>query len=564
MQRRIQKSDTEPKSFFQFKSYQKNLRRPALSRRTRWARKMLPVCLLLAAVCLQGSLLQEARSKDQRKPFFERFRRLEEQFRRFQEVTLLRLQGIAGNYNISYNIDTRFRLLAEQYDTVAAALNASHAALREDLGSLKTWMKKLQRRTKKLASKLSSLAESLSESRKQSSGERLQLSALLSNLTLQTAGHTADLTALRASRNTLQKELASLREASRSQGTKMEALEQQLKNTLHKEVLASGHHELAAAQRLNQTPQDKLPEAGGSQGHRVKKLHAKHKQRKKLGEKRQQLLAQAAKRRLQSSLFHGNKTPGQERQPETPTVPEPQAARQQLRRVAKISQEQLQSPSPEKPGTICNVDSMLLFPNKSTENFATFGQGFQTSLHELSVCSWVSTHARSLGTILSYATEENDNKLVLHGRNTAALASIHFVIGDPAFRELPVEQLLDGGWHHMCVIWSSIQGKYWFYVDRRLASMGSKFQEGYEIPPGGSLVLGQEQDVVGGGFDPSEAFVGRLSGFAIWNRTLMPGEVSSIAIGKGLPHGTILRLADVSSLNGSVQKVNCTCLEHCL
>uniref|UniRef100_A0A8C3F5J8 Pentraxin 4 n=1 Tax=Chrysemys picta bellii TaxID=8478 RepID=A0A8C3F5J8_CHRPI len=501
MQRRIQKSDTEPKSFFQFKSYQKNLRRPALSRRTRWARKMLPVCLLLAAVCLQGSLLQEARSKDQRKPFFERFRRLEEQFRRFQEVTLLRLQGIAGNYNISYNIDTRFRLL--QYDTVAAALNASHAALREDLGSLKTWMKKLQRRTKKLASKLSSLAESLSESRKQSSGERLQLS------------HTADLTALRASRNTLQKELASLREASRSQGTKMEALEQQLKNTLHKEVLASGHHELAAAQRLNQTPQDKLPEAGGSQGHRG----------------------------------------GQEAGPSS------QCMHEQQPHVLGTGSDcgSLSLPSP-----VCNVDSMLLFPNKSTENFATFGQGFQTSLHELSVCSWVSTHARSLGTILSYATEENDNKLVLHGRNTAALASIHFVIGDPAFRELPVEQLLDGGWHHMCVIWSSIQGKYWFYVDRRLASMGSKFQEGYEIPPGGSLVLGQEQDVVGGGFDPSEAFVGRLSGFAIWNRTLMPGEVSSIAIGKGLPHGTILRLADVSSLNGSVQKVNCTCLEHCL
>uniref|UniRef100_A0A674I6Z2 Pentraxin 4 n=1 Tax=Terrapene triunguis TaxID=2587831 RepID=A0A674I6Z2_9SAUR len=435
---------------------------------------MLPVCLLLAAVCLQGSLLQEAGTRDQRKPFFERFRRLEEQFRRFQEVTLLRLQGIAGNYNISYNIDTRFRLLAEQYDTVAAALNASHAALREDLGSLKTWMKKLQRRTKKLASKLSSLAESLSESR-----------------------HTADLTALRASRNTLQKELESLREASRSQGTKLEALEQQLKNTWTIGVTQYGCSYVMFLWR----------------GRGARRLVHRH------------------NARMSSSLMCSG---------------------------------QAVTVAFSLPSPVCNVDSMLLFPSASTENFATFGQGFQTGLHELSVCSWVSTHARSLGTILSYATEENDNKLVLHGRNTAALASIHFVIGDPAFRELPVGQLLDGGWHHMCVIWSSIQGKYWFYVDRRLASTGSKFQEGYEIPPGGSLVLGQEQDVVGGGFDPSEAFVGRLSGFAIWNRTLMPGEVSSIAIGKGLPRGTILRLADVSSLNGSVQKVNCTCLEHCL
>nr|XP_006130647.1 pentraxin-4 [Pelodiscus sinensis] len=518
---------------------------------------MLPICLLLAAGCLPGSLSQEARTGEPRKPFFERVRRLEEQFRRFQEVTLRHLQGIAGNYNISYNIDTRFRHLAAQHDTVTAALNASHAALQEDLGPMKTWMKKLQKRTKKLASKLSSLAGSLGDSRKQSSGERLQQSALLSNLTLQTAGHTAELAALRASSNTLQSQLESLQEASRSQGTQMEVLEQRLKHMLHKEALASGHQKLATAQELNQTPQDKQPEAGGSQGPGVK-LKAKRRQRKKT--LAQQLLAQAANRGLQSSLARGSQTPG----PETPTMPEPQAARPPPRSTTQISYEPLWPPAPENLGTLCNVGSMLLFPNASTENFAAFGQAFRTGLHELSACGWGSTPARSLGTILSYATEENDNKLVLHGRNTAPPGAIHFVIGDPAFRELPVGRLLDGRWHHVCVIWSSLQGKFWFYVDRRLAALGSRFQEGYEIPPGGSLILGQEQDVVGGGFDPSEAFVGRLAGFAIWDRALTPGEVSSIVTGKGLPRGVILSLADVSSLNGWVQKVNCTCLEHCV
>lgn len=207
---------------------------------------------------------------------------------------------------------------------------------------------------------------------------------------------------------------------------------------------------------------------------------------------------------------------------------------------------------------------MLVFPNASTENFATFKPGFHTQLLELSLCSWVSTSARYLGTILSYANEENDNKLVLHGRDSAPRNSIHFVIGDPAFRELPVRRLLDAKWHHICVIWSSIQGRYWFYVDRKLTSMGSKFQKGYEIPPGGSLILGQEQDTVGGGFEPSEAFVGFLAGFAIWDRALSPGEVSGIATGKGLPRGAILTLANVSALSGSVQKMTCTCLEHCL
>lgn len=207
---------------------------------------------------------------------------------------------------------------------------------------------------------------------------------------------------------------------------------------------------------------------------------------------------------------------------------------------------------------------MLAFPNASTESPAAFGPSFHTGLLEFSLCSWVRTGARYLGTILSYATEDNDNKLVLHGRDAAPRDAIHFVIGDPAFRELPVGRLLDRQWHHLCVIWSSLQGRYWFYVDRRLVSLGSSFRKGYEIPARGSLVLGQEQDTLGGGFEPSEAFVGNLAGLAMWDRALSPGEVSGIAIGNGLPRGPIFSLANITKLSGAVQKVSCSCLEHCL
>lgn len=206
---------------------------------------------------------------------------------------------------------------------------------------------------------------------------------------------------------------------------------------------------------------------------------------------------------------------------------------------------------------------MLVFPDQSTDNYAAFGAGLREALLELSICGWIRTNATYLGTILSYATEDNDNKLVLHGRRGHTHDAFHFVIGDPAFRELPLLPLTDGRWHHACFIWSSIQGKYWFYVDRRLTSTGSRFQKGYEIPAGGSLVLGQEQDAVGGGFDSSEAFVGSLAGFAMWSRALSPGEVSGIATGKGLPRGTVLTLADASAIHGDVRKVDCRCLEHC-
>lgn len=206
---------------------------------------------------------------------------------------------------------------------------------------------------------------------------------------------------------------------------------------------------------------------------------------------------------------------------------------------------------------------MLIFPNTSTENVIYLSPGILMPLRALSFCSWIRMTTNHLGTLLSYATKDNDNKLVLHGRDSLVPGSIHFVIGDPVFRELSLQPLLDGQWHHICIIWTSVEGKYWLHIDRRIVASGSRFREGYEIPPGGSLVLGQEQDTVGGEFDSSEAFVGGISGLAIWDRALFPGEVANLASGKELPTGAIVMLTNVTSVGGFVQRAKCTCLEQC-
>ncbi|XP_042361527.1 pentraxin-4 [Plectropomus leopardus] len=234
-------------------------------------------------------------------------------------------------------------------------------------------------------------------------------------------------------------------------------------------------------------------------------------------------------------------------------------------------------PVPKKDATICNVDSMLFFPSASAENFVTF---FQTlpDLPELSVCLWLRVEASHVGTLLSYATDDNDNQLVLYGRNSSASSSassssshpfytsssLDFIIGDPVYRRLPASSLLDARWHHLCVLWSSIQGRFWHYSDRRLASSGSNFRKGWEIPGGGSVVLGQEQDTVGGGFDPAEGFAGRMAGFRVWSRVLSPKEVEGVAEGRGVPRGVVLGMEDIKEVHGEVQQVACECLEHCV
>lgn len=68
---------------------------------------------------------------------------------------------------------------------------------------------------------------------------------------------------------------------------------------------------------------------------------------------------------------------------------------------------------------------------------------------------------------------------------------------------------------------------------------------------------------MGGGFDGPEAFVGSLAGLAIWHRVLVPREVSNLATGKEFLMGAILTLANAASVDGFVQRVNCTCLQLC-
>ncbi|XP_059203825.1 pentraxin-4 isoform X1 [Centropristis striata] len=237
-------------------------------------------------------------------------------------------------------------------------------------------------------------------------------------------------------------------------------------------------------------------------------------------------------------------------------------------------------PAPKKDATICNVDSMLFFPSASAENYVTFFRSLP-NLPELSVCLWLRVDTSHVGTLLSYATDDNDNQLVLYGHNSSASSasfsasshpsyasssspSLDFVVGDPVYRRLPASSLLDARWHHLCVLWSSIQGRFWHYSNRRLTSSGSNFRKGWEIPGGGSVVLGQEQDTVGGGFDPAEGFAGQVAGFRVWSRVLSPTEVEGVAEGRGVPRGVVLGMEDIKEVHGEVQQVACECLEYCV
>ncbi|XP_035195561.1 pentraxin-4 [Oxyura jamaicensis] len=417
---------------------------------------LLPLCLLLL---LQGGLPEAPGPAARTGPVLQRLRMLEEQFRRFREVTLSHLQSIARNYNISYNIDRRFQVLAEQ----AEAADAARAVLGAELSRLAAAGRRLHRRVKRLEGTVGAL----------------------------TPRH----------------------------------------RLLARPEAGAEPHSLWDTVRSQHEPRGPAPPSTAS----PRPLKVKQ----RLREEGHRLLVETG-------------TTGMPMQDAEP-LRDAQAVTAPLSATATGPQEQ--------PGTACNVGSVLLFPSASVGNAAVLRPGLRAGLWALSLCTWVLTPAPRLGTVLNYASEDGDSELAVHGQDGDP-GSARFVIGDTAFRELPVTPLLDGKWHHLCLIWSSGRGQYRFYVDRRLLAAGSGFQRGYEIPAGGSLVLGQLQGHVRAGFSPTGAFVGRLAGLAVWSRALVPGEVASMATGQGLPRRPLLTLAN-ATLQGEVQRVACPCLEHC-
>ena len=83
-------------------------------------------------------------------------------------------------------------------------------------------------------------------------------------------------------------------------------------------------------------------------------------------------------------------------------------------------------------------------------------------------------------------------------------------------------------WHHICVTWRSTNGAWQFYLDGQLQSNGTGLKENHQIPAGGTVVIGQDQDTVGGGFQTADSFgPGEVTEVNLWSRVLSASDIAA-------------------------------------
>ncbi|XP_063590684.1 C-reactive protein 1.1-like [Penaeus indicus] len=187
-------------------------------------------------------------------------------------------------------------------------------------------------------------------------------------------------------------------------------------------------------------------------------------------------------------------------------------------------------------------------------------------LKDLSVCTWLKvTYFREETYVYSYATSDKRNNELNMGikENTVRIA-----VAGEYFSEYASQSYVPDVWYHSCFVLrsdneSQINLSTAASTNSEKRSVIGSLTRGILLK--GSLVLGQETDLVLGGFSEQQSFSGVLTGFNLYNRSLTDGEVALLADCSGkVPEGELVAWSATSwLLEGPVQEFNINPDEYC-
>lgn len=153
----------------------------------------------------------------------------------------------------------------------------------------------------------------------------------------------------------------------------------------------------------------------------------------------------------------------------------------------------------------------------------TGASAFPSSAVALSV--WLRTSQTSDFSVVSYGVSgEPDHFLIYfiaNGSLRIGVANVvHGATGDVT------SALADGSWHHV-VISGSIASELNYYLDAQLVATVT-IPPGSALEPGGTLIVGQDQDSVNGGFSTLQALDGDVDELALYDHELSEAQIQAI------------------------------------
>uniref|UniRef100_A0A147BER9 Fibrillin n=2 Tax=Ixodes ricinus TaxID=34613 RepID=A0A147BER9_IXORI len=179
-------------------------------------------------------------------------------------------------------------------------------------------------------------------------------------------------------------------------------------------------------------------------------------------------------------------------------------------------------------GALCETvrpsNFSLHFLDASVSNYARIS--VKRNLRAITLSFFMKTsQSKERGTPVSYAFADPE---------TGAIVDNGLVISDPNKLLLYIFQesydtntvANDNNWHHCAVTWNSKTGQWTFYWDGQSRITGVRSMGGHMFK--GELVVGQEQDQVGGAFSGIESYSGHVAELNMWDYEMSASEITSL------------------------------------
>ncbi|MBN3315097.1 CAH6 anhydrase, partial [Atractosteus spatula] len=186
------------------------------------------------------------------------------------------------------------------------------------------------------------------------------------------------------------------------------------------------------------------------------------------------------------------------------------------------------------------------FPERNTKSYAEVHHEHSLALSSFTACMHIKLKASGVHTVLSYSSAGHDNELLITaGYEVGLWVGNEFVNFPHSFRSQ--------NWGSYCLTWASHSGGAELWLNG-LVSEEQYLRSGYVLRPGGTLILGKDQDGLLGISD-ADAFVGHMTDVHVWDYVLSSSEIQEqMSCRNGTQKGNVFSWgATPVSLHGGVR-----------
>ncbi len=172
-------------------------------------------------------------------------------------------------------------------------------------------------------------------------------------------------------------------------------------------------------------------------------------------------------------------------------------------------------------GRVCNAAD--LSANSATDYLAGSGAAMHGAT-DFTIAFWARTSSTANQTAVSVANATRADELQFQLQSSGG--SVRLRMRNANIGSYPVPGTADGNWHHFA--WTRAGTSHCLYRDGALVLCRSSGSTSAVSASAGGLIIGQDQDSVGGGFSATEDWEGELDEYLIFDRVLTLAEVQAI------------------------------------